>query len=155
MPSGGARPGAGRPQDPNALDTSRRKDTTGLIELPAADRPEPAPPWPFDEQTAVEARMWDVYWRKPQARYWLDCHMVEVVALFVRQFCEAATPKNSAENRKAAQSFLSMLGLTGPALKAAGYVIVATPTVTEAKPQRASRSSTGTDLTVITGGKGA
>lgn len=156
MPSGGARPGAGRPQDPNALDTSRRKDTSGLIELPAGDRLDPPPEWPLGDQTAVEIDMWARYWRKPQAQYWLDLGMVEVVALFVRQFCEAATPKNSAENRKAAQSFVSMLGLTGPALKAAGYVIVPVPTAAETvKPQRASRSSTGTDLTVITGGKGA
>jgi hypothetical protein len=95
--------------------------------------------------------MWDAYWRKPQAQYWLDFHMIEVVALYVRQFCEAATPKNSAENRKAAQSFLSLLGLTSPALKAAGYTIATAPTEAD-KPKPAFRSSARDRLTVVDGG---
>jgi hypothetical protein len=80
--------------------------------------------------------------------------MVEIVALFVRQFCEAATPKNSAENRKAAQSFLSQLGLTAPALKAAGYTI-GTVTAEVEKPKRTTRSTTSSGLKVLDGGKGA
>lgn len=150
MPSGGARPGAGGPQDPNALDTSRRKVVNGLTVLPREDRTDPPPPFPLEGQTPVEVEMWARYWRKPQAQYWLDFQMVEVVALFVRQFCEAATAKNSAENRKAAQSFFSVLGLTSPALRAAGYTI-AEPAVESAAPRRDSRAS----LKVVSGGRGA
>lgn len=153
MPSGGARAGAGGPQDPNALDISRRK-VHDLIALSPEPRAEPAPSWPLGDQSEVETDMWAAYWRKPQAQYWLDFHMVEVVALYVRQFCEAATPKNSAENRKAAQSFLSLLGLTGPALKAAGYTIEALPDQA-AKPKPVRRSSARDRLTVVDGGAGA
>jgi hypothetical protein len=114
----------------------------------------PAPEWPFPELADGEFEMWARYWRKPQAQYWLDHSMVEIVALFVRQFCEAATPKNSAENRKAAQSFLSQLGLTAPALKAAGYTI-GTVTAEVEKPKRTTRSTTSSGLKVLDGGKGA
>jgi hypothetical protein len=123
--------------------------------LPAGERDEPAPEWPLGEQSDAETAMWARYWRKPQARYWLDHAMVEVVALFVRQFCESSSPKNSAENRKATQSFLSVLGLTAPSLKAAGYVIDVEPVEQRQAPQRESRATTKTDLKVIDGGKGA
>lgn len=151
MPSGGARAGAGGPQNPDALDTSRRKVASGLVVLPREERTEEPPDFPLSDLTATELEMWARYWRKPQAQYWLDFQMVEVVALFVRQFCEAATPKNSAENRKAAQSFFSVLGLTSPALKAAGYTIAEPPTVEAAAPRRDSRAS---QLKVVPGGRG-
>lgn len=155
MPSGGARAGAGRPQDPNALDTSRRKDTSGLVVLSSTPRTTPAPEWSLSAQSDSEVEQWARLWRKPQAQYWIDFDMLEVVALFVRQFCEAATPMNSAENRKAAQSFFSVLGLTAPALKAAGYTIAATVPDEKPKQNRASRSTASSGLKVLDGGKGA
>lgn len=151
MTHGGSRAGAGRPQDPDALDTSRRKVVNGLIVLPREERTEEPPEFPLSDMTTTESEMWARYWRKPQAQYWLDFQMVEVVALFVRQFCEAATPKNSAENRKAAQSFFSVLGLTSPALKAAGYTIAEPPVVDVTAPRRDSRAS---QLKVVPGGRG-
>ncbi len=132
------------------MDTTRRKDTSGLIVLSSAGRTEAAPDWPFGHATPTELEMWARYWRKPQAQYWLDHAMVETVALFVRQLCEAATPKNSAENRKAAQSFLSVLGLTAPALRAAGYVIVPESADESAAP-RPQRRSSRDRFTVVNG----
>lgn len=142
MPSGGARPGAGRPQDPNAIDKSRRKLPPGMTELPATGRRGDPPPWPLGSQTDREAEMWARFWRKPQAIIWERLHYVEIVGLFVRQFCEGESAGNSAENRKAIQTYFSVLCLTPTSLKAAGYVIADTdeesPGAEPSRPPRAS-----------------
>lgn len=152
MASGGSRPGAGRPQDPNALDTSRRKDSPGLIVLPSTGRPGDAPEWPLDSPGDRELEMWARFWRKPQAIIWEQLHYVEIVALFVRQFCEGEAKGNSAENRKAIQTYFSVLCLTPPSLKAAGFTIGDV----EAEPaRRVARKSSRGRLTVVSSGDGA
>lgn len=60
--------------------------------------------------------MWQQFWRKPQAVIWERDQLVEVVALFVRQFCEGELPKTSAENRKTIKSYLSDLYLTSDSM---------------------------------------
>lgn len=153
MPSGGARLGAGRPQDPNAFRTDRRKDLSGLTMLPAEGREGDPPAWPLlsasrPETDEREAEMWSRVWRKPQAIIWERDHLVEVVALFVRQFVEGEASGNSAENRKAIQSYFGALFLTPHSLKSGGYAIADAVEVAKTPAKRA-RSTARSRLKVV------
>lgn len=75
-----------------------------------------APMWPLSDQSEREAELWPIFWAKPQAVIWERDHIVEQVAMFVRQFCEGEVPKSSAENRKTTRMMAADLYLTPDSL---------------------------------------
>lgn len=79
-----------------------------------------------------ELVLWTEFWRKPQAIVWERNGMVEIVALFVRQFAEGEIPRSSAENRKTIRMLMADLYLTPDSLARARLKIgeVVAPAVT-------------------------
>lgn len=152
MPSGGARTRSGPAPDPNALRRDRPGDRDGWTTLPADGRTGPAPEWPLTTQTERERELWTSHWRKPQAVIWERDHIIENVAMYVRQFCEGEVPKSSAENRKTTRMMAADLYLTPDSLLKAKLRIgqVAT-TLASVTPIRASARSRLT----VTDGSGA
>lgn len=154
MPSGGARARSGPVRDPNALRRDRPDDKNGWTLLPAEGRAGAAPEWPLRLQSEREAQLWESYWRKPQAVIWERDHLVEVVALFVRQFCEGEVPKASAENRKTVRMMFADLYLT-PDSMARARLRVATDEVADTRAARAARPSARSRLKVVDRADGA
>ena len=150
MPSGGARNGAGRPQDPNALRTDRRVDRD-LVLLPTEGRVAPAPDWPPDRQspTRHELVMWAAFWRKPQAIVWEQDQSFELVALFIRQYIAGMDRKSSAVNRQAVRLMAADLLLTRAGLKAAGYRIATDEVEEQRQPAPPTRKSSRSRLKVV------
>lgn len=143
MPSGGARARSGPAPDPNALRRDRKDDKAEWTILPADGRKGDAPPWPLVGQSGRETEIWNRYWGKPQAIIWERDHLVEVVALFVRQFCEGEVPKASAENRKTVRMMFADLYLTPDSMARAKLRIEPAdvePERSEVAPRKSARS---------------
>jgi len=129
-----------------------RKDVkAGWTTLPAEGRVGDPPPWPLFGQSEREAEMWDAFWRKPQAIIWERDHIVEPVALFVRQFCEGELPMTSAENRKTIKAYLADLYLTSDSL-ARAHLRIASDEVAEKRAKPAVRMSARDRLKVVDSG---
>lgn len=148
MPSGGARARSGPAPDPNALRRDRKDDKAEWTILPAEGRKGDPPPWPLVGQTEREIEIWLRYWAKPQAIIWERDHLAEVVALFVRQFCEGEVPKASAENRKTVRMMFADLYLTPDSMARAKLRIEPAGIKPEAS-RRPARSSSRSRLTVV------
>lgn len=148
MPSGGARARSGPAPDPNALRRDRKDDKAEWTILPAEGRKGDLPEWPMPTASARELELWARYWAKPQAIIWERDHLVEVVALFVRQFCEGEVPKASAENRKTVRMMFADLYLT-PDSMARAKLRIEPADVKPAESKRPARSSSRSRLTVV------
>jgi hypothetical protein len=156
MPSGGARARSGPARDPNALRRDRPGDKDGWTTLPAEGRTGEPPGWPLDQQSGREAELWASFWRKPVATIWERDSIVEVVALFVRQFAEGEVPKSSAENRKTIRLMMADLYLTPDSMLRA-KLRISTDEVREkrAELKTPARKSARTRLKVVSDGQGA
>lgn len=110
--------------DPNALRRDRKDDASWLT-LPATERIEPAPSWPLAEQSPREDELWAIYWRKPQARLWLQNGQQHEVAIFVRRVAEAELPEASVTLNALVQRLMDALLLTIPAMHKARVKIAA------------------------------
>lgn len=152
MPSGGNH-GGGRPQDANALRTDRRVSKADWTTLPAEGRKGDPPPWPLFEQSDREEVLWTRFWRKPQAVIWERDSLIEIVALFVRQFAEGEVPKSSAENRKTIRLMLADLYLTPGSMRAA-QLRIATDEVEAKRETVVARKSAKSRLKVVSDGQG-
>lgn len=153
MPSGGSRPGAGRPRDPMALRTDRRVDPNsrdGWTLLPKSREGDP-PPWPLSGQSEREMDLWASFWRKPQAVIWEKSSLVEVVALFVRQFVEGEVPKSSAENRKTIRLMMADLYLTPESMAKAHLYIAEDELEPKRDGKQPERKSAKSRLRVVDG----
>lgn len=140
MPSGGARARSGPPPDPNALRRDRKGDASWL-ELPARCEL-PAPPFPLTEPTDRELVLWEQLWARPQASAWHQLHQGEMVAMYVRRFCEAELPGAPVSVGTLVRQLADSLGLSVPGLNSLRWRIVADQ-VEEAGP---ARSASVTDL---------
>lgn len=142
MVSGGARARSGPAPDPNALRRDRKSDRDGWVTLPAEGRAGDPPPWPLLGQSEREADMWVTYWAKPQAVIWERDHLVEVVAIFVRQFVEGEAPRASAENRKTVRMMFADLYLTSDSMTRARLRVEPAdvePVETDPAPRKSAR----------------
>ena len=152
MPSGGNH-GGGRPRDPNALRTDRRvSEKDGWTLLPAEGRAGEPPAWPLSGISDRESDLWASFWRKPQAVIWERESLVEVVALFVRQFAEGEVPKSSAENRKTIRLMLADLYLTPGSMRAAKLRVASDEVEEKRAAAKPSGSSVRDRLRAVSGG---
>jgi hypothetical protein len=110
--------------DPNALRRDRKDDASWLT-LPSLPRTDPAPEWPLLTQSARESDLWVEYWRKPQARLWLQNGQQHEVAIFVRRVAEAEQPEASVTLNALVQRLMDALLLTIPAMHKARVKIAA------------------------------
>lgn len=124
MPKGGARNGTGPARERNALRRERGDDKNGWLLLPAAERTEPAPPWPLSRATKFELELWAREWRRPQATIWERNGQVVEVALMVRAVRISAEPTAKAADRNVARLQMDALGVTQQGMKALQWEIV-------------------------------
>jgi hypothetical protein len=89
--AGGARVGAGRHADPNALNRDRKSDTITWTNL-APSGPEITPVWPLSRPTKRESDLWKREWQRPQARQWLAGGLETQVAIYIRTLRDAERP---------------------------------------------------------------
>ncbi|MEO5920624.1 MAG: hypothetical protein ABIQ01_05715 [Pseudolysinimonas sp.] len=105
-----------------------------------------APEWPLTYTSTRQQELWEVYWKKPQARIWADQQMEHEVAIHVQTLVEAETPNAPTSTRTLLLQQMNSLLLTQPSLLKAGYRVAtdedATPTTktTTAKPRASSRA---------------
>jgi hypothetical protein len=120
--AGGARVGAGRPPDPNALRRDR-KDDASWTRLPAEGRQGDLPAWPLPDQSEREAHLWSEFWSKPQAILWERNGQTYEVAMYVRTFAEAEQSGAVVTLRTLARQQADALLLTIPAMRQARVAI--------------------------------
>jgi hypothetical protein len=117
--AGGARIGAGRTPDPNALRRDR-KDDAGWTVLPAEGRKGKKPPsFPLIDPTAREMQLWRELWKKPQAIVWEKNGQEMQVAMYTRTFAEAEIIGAHTNLRTLLRQQANELLLTLPALLSA------------------------------------
>lgn len=114
MPKGGARTRSGPPPDPNALRRDRKSDGEWLT-LPAVCET-PAPDFPLIAPAERELAMWARLWVRPQAAAWHQLDLADLVALYVRRFCEAEVPDSATALSTLVRQLADQLGLTAPGL---------------------------------------
>ncbi len=126
MPRGGARSRSG--PVPNFDGLARQRDAKTFTRLPK-ECTRPTPDWPSEvpEPTVGELAMWKRMWALPQAHVWHADRTADTVALYVRQFMEAAKPGASTSLRISVRQLASELLLLPASLHAARYVIVESP----------------------------
>lgn len=115
MPKGGARVNSGPAPDPNAL--SRERDQGEWTILPVGERPGPLPEWPLPELCDRESTLWEMLWRKPQARMWERYGQELEVALYVRRVVEAEQPGSKVNTGTLVRQMADALGLTTPGMR--------------------------------------
>lgn len=114
MAKGGARARSGPAPDPNAL--AREHDWGDWTELPSTGRTGRVPAWPLTKATARERAVWNRVWKLPQAIMWEREHQHDVVALYVRRFCEAEERAATAALTNSVKQLAEGLGITKPGL---------------------------------------
>jgi len=164
--SGGARPGAGRPVNPNSLRQAgvSGKGLDGWITLPDIVT-QPVPDWPLpplpppknkegDEledsetmsrQDEREREVWAELWTKPQASQWHAQHLAYDVAIYVRLMVASETnidTKTLSEARHRAGN----LGLTPQGMAALKWRFAAGEVEPEVKAQPKRRTGTVTSI---------
>ncbi len=137
MGSGGARLRSGPAPDPNAL--RRERDAKDWIKLPAEGRTGDCPAWPLElpDASVAEISMWTRLWKMPQATVWEADHGHDIVALYVRTFCDSVVKDAPAARTTQAKQLAEALLLTTPALHAARYTI-ASPVAPRSDEEQAS-----------------
>ena len=138
MKGGHAR--SGPPPDPNAL--RRERDGSDWVDLPAAGREGPIPPWPLaGKQAARERELWAQLWAKPQAIMWEARGQELEVALYVRRFREAEKPNSPVTLSTWVRQAMEVLGLSSMGLRANKWRIVADPAQRRAQSRRSTASA--------------
>lgn len=119
----GGHAGSGPLRDPNAIRRERRDDAVGVVHLPAAGRPGPAPAWPLPRPTRRELATWSRVWALPQAVEWERLNLGDQVAMYVRSFDEAGVRGAPASLRTLVKQQEEVLGLSEPGLVRRRWVI--------------------------------
>jgi len=135
MAANGARVGAGRPADPNALRPVKRDAPLAL----PAESLGPVPKWPFPTGSTRERSIWAKLWRGPHGSYWrLRKTPPEQVANYVRfsVVAESGDTKASVEARQ----WDALLGIS-PAAMNAHRITVAADEVQAKRPVKKASSS--------------
>lgn len=112
MPAGGARVGAGRPANPDALRRERKTDHVTWTHLPSAGREGPPPAWPLTRPTKRELELWAEEWQRPQAIRWEEMGVAREVALYVRAMRLGESAKASSADRKLVAQYMNDLGIS-------------------------------------------
>lgn len=146
MPSGGARALSGPAPDPNSYRSANRE----WVDLPAAGWDGPIPEWPLpDEADSAEWALWNVMWRKPQAKQWAAFGVELQVAQYVRTFLESSGPGASGALKTVARQLDNELGVSIAPMLALGWRIVDSPSVAPVATA-ARKTSSGSWLTGVT-----
>ena len=148
MPSGGNRRFG---QTQHTSETLHRvRDPKVFTKLPRRCS-RPVPEWPLSvpKPSVAELEYWNTLWHLPQAHVWHeDLKDGSVIALYVRQFIEAAQPRASAQLRINVRQAAGELLLSPGSLMAARYVIVDSAEdeiLKKVEQEQALAASTGTD----------
>jgi len=141
---GGARSRSGPAPDPSAL--RRERDGDEWRKLPAAGRGGRPPAWPLTTATKRERAVWNRLWKKPQAVVWEEEGQQDVVAIYVRRFCEAEVRGSPTNLSTLVRQMADSLGLTTPGLRANRWTIV---TEEQQKAPARTSSSSRAKLTVV------
>lgn len=155
MAKGGSRAFSGPPPDPNAL--RRDRDGADWTILPASGRDGDIPEWPLtvatnDERAEREAELWARQWTRPQAIVWEANGQEDEVALFVRAFADAESPKSPVAARQLVKQLQETLGISLPGMLRLRWKIEAnTPAATDTRPAPAAGSARSR-LKVVDGG---
>lgn len=139
------RRGSGPAPDMTAL--ARERDFKTFTRLPR-ECTRPTPDWPLEvpDPSLAELSMWKRMWEMPQAHVWHADRMHDAVALYVRQYIEAAKPRASSQLRINVRMAAETLLLSIGALNAARYIIVESPEDDVLKQIEVARhTATGTD----------
>ena len=154
--AGGARMGAGRTPDPNALRRDR-KDDAGWTTLPAEGREGAIPSWPLVDPLPRELDLWKQFWKKPQAIIWERNDQAFTVAMHIRTMAEAEITGANTNLRTLLRQQANELLLTIPALLSARIKIAEVVEEVEQAPATVTpmkRLSARDRLTVVDGGEG-
>lgn len=157
MAKGGARARSGPPPDPAALRRDRPSDKDGWTDLPAEGRKGKTPAFPLDAPTKRELQLWAEEWKRPQAIEWERNGQFLEVALFVRTFAGAESPKATAAERTLVRQQMDALGISLPGLLRNRWRIlpvepVEKPTAPRAAPARRSTGTARQRLRAVNGG---
>lgn len=153
--AGGARTGAGRRPEQDALRRDR-KDDPSWTRLPAEGRAGDPPAWPLVGHSSREAALWAEFWAKPQAILWEAQRQAHEVAVHVRTFAEAEVPGASTALRTLLRQQADALLLTIPAMRGARVTIasdeVGAKRSERQAPERPGRASARDRLKAAQGG---
>lgn len=139
------RRGTGPAPDMTAL--NRERDFKTFTRLPK-ECTRPTPDWPIEvpDPSLAELSMWARMWTMPQAHVWHADRLYDAVALYVRQFVEAAKPRASSQLRINVRMAAETLLLSTGSMNAARYIIVESAEDQILKQIEVERhSATGTD----------
>lgn len=151
MASGGARGNAGRPYDPNALNSKGGKSDAWLVlSVPDGKVPE----WPLVGCLEREAEIWSRLWLKPQASEWKRLGLDDEVALYVRYLVEAEQPEAQSAVRTLVKQHQELLGLSTAGLNRLHWLMPDSAPVGRAAPPARAKSSSRTRLKVVGDGNG-
>ena len=98
-------PVPGPAPDPNALRRDRPSDVAGWTSLPAEGFKGDLPAWPLSttgDVAHIEADLWALVWRKPQAAMWVSLGLRFQVAAYVRAFVLSTDGEDATAGLKAA-----------------------------------------------------
>jgi hypothetical protein len=90
--------------------------------------------------------VWNRLWKKPQAVVWEEEGQQDVVAIYVRRFCEAEVRMSPTNLSTLVRQMADSLGLTTPGLRANRWTIV---TEEQQKAPARTSSSSRAKLTVV------
>ena len=111
------------------------------------------PAWPLTSATRRERAVWNRLWKKPQAIVWEEEGQQDVVAIYVRRFCEAEERMSATNLSTLVRQMADSLGLTTPGMRANRWIIVQ-PEEKDSKAAPRRRSSSKAKLTVVSDGGG-
>lgn len=153
MPSGGSRPGAGRPPAEHSRAKDRRAraiakgkpvpviDDGDWLMLPREGRSGNPPAWPLSkpskptEQSRREQEIWRRLWKTPQALGWDKVGVDrDHIALYVRYLVEAEQEGAVIGGRNLVRHYADSLGLTGPGLRMLRWRIGQPPKIAAPDP---------------------
>lgn len=106
------------------------------------------PAWPLTPATKRERTVWARLWKKPQAVVWEAEGQHDVVAIYVRRFCEAEVRMSPTNLSTLVRQMADALGLTTPGLRANRWTIVDEDDA-EAPARRPKSSGSRAKLTVV------
>lgn len=152
MASGGARGNAGRPYDPNALNSKGGKaDAWIVLSMPDGKVPE----WPLFGFLDRESVIWEKLWQKPQASEWKRLGLEDEVALYVRYLVEAEQPEASSAVRTLVKQHQELLGISTAGLNRLHWLMPDSAPVGRAAAPARKNSSSRARLKVVGNGDGS
>lgn len=128
MPSGGLRPGSGRPPKENSRAKERAAraaaragipfvDDGDWLTLPREGRKGNPPAWPLTKASTRERELWRREWKRPQATAWERLCLDSQVAIYVRTLARAEQDESAIGLLNLVRQQQDGLGLTAAGMK--------------------------------------